>query len=362
MTSTLRFGILGAGWPGRQHALGLAHVEGTELRAISELDAARRDAFVAEFSPARAVGRYEDVLADPDIDAVVVSLPNFLHFPATMAALAAGKHVLCEKPPTLTAAEMVQIRAEAARRGLVYAFARQFRFAAEMLGARGLVASGALGRVYFGKGQWLRLRGSPAGIGGWFTDRTRAGGGVMIDLGVHALDAVWFLAGCPRPLSASAHLGRYFGPPGTDVEDSGFAFLRFEGDLSVALELAWAINMSDAGAEAVGWTGLEATNTTLHGTRAALQITPPRLFDVDPRDEKVHRQSPLPALPPDAFTGLPYPTESFARQLTDFCRAVRTGDPPTNNVDQALDLMRMLDAIYRSSAEGREVRIDETPS
>jgi predicted dehydrogenase len=355
--SLLRIGMIGGGWPALQHGAALRHVPGATLTAMCDIDADRRARYVAEFDPPRVHASYEELVADPEIDAVVISLPNFLHFPATMAALAAGKHVLCEKPPTLHAGEMETIRNEANARGLVYAFGRQFRFTPEMLAARASVAAGELGHVYFGKGQWLRLRGYP--YWGWFTNRILSGGGAIIDLGVHALDALWFLAGCPRPLSVSAFTGTYFAPSeSVDVEDTGFALLRFENDFTVSLEVAWAMNMSDAGAQAVDWTGLETTNTTLHGTRCALQLTPPLRFDVDPSDEKRHRKTSLPIDTNDRFASLPFPVDAFARQMTDFVEAVRTGRPPVCNADQAVTLMRMLDGIYASSAGGHEVRFD----
>jgi predicted dehydrogenase len=355
--SALRIGMIGGGWPALQHGAALRHVPGATLAAMCDIDAERRARYVAEFHPPHVYASYEELLADANIDAVVISLPNFLHFPATMAALAAGRHVLCEKPPTLHAGEMEAIRDEARARGLVYAFGRQFRFTPEMLAGRAAIASGELGRIYFGKGQWLRLRGYP--YWGWFTNKASAGGGAIIDLGVHALDALWFLAGCPRPLAVSAFTGTYLASSDSvDVEDTGFALLRFENDFTVSLEVAWAMNMSDAGAQAVDWTGLEATNTTIHGTRAALQLTPPMLFDVDPTNEKAHRKTPLATGADDAFAELPFPVDAFARQMADFVEAIRTSRPPVCNADQAVALMRMLDGIYASGASGREVRFD----
>jgi predicted dehydrogenase len=353
----LRIGIIGGGWPALQHGAALRHVPGAMLAAMCDIDAERRARFATEFDPPRMHASFEELVADPDLDAVVISLPNFLHFPATMAALAEGKHVLCEKPPTLDAGEMEAIRDEARARGLVYAFGRQFRFAPEMLAARKAIAAGELGQVYFGRGQWLRLRGYP--YWSWFTNKALAGGGAVIDLGVHALDALWFLAGCPRPLSVSAFTGRFFAPSDSvDVEDTGVALLRFEGNFAVSLEVAWAMNMSDAGALSVDWTGLEAANTTIHGTRAALQLAPAMRFEVDPDTEKRLRKTPLAAHADDVFSTLSHPVDAFARQLADFVEAIRVGRPPLCDADQGVALMRMLDAIYASGASGREVRFD----
>src|SRR5690606_14784515 len=140
---------------------------------------------------------------DPKVEAVVIGLPNYLHFPATMSALRAGKHVLCEKPPTLSAPEMRQVKALADANNLVYFFGRQSRFDGKPVAARRLVDNGALGRIYLARAVFIRARGIPVGIGGWFLDRSKAGGGALIDIGVHAIDTAWYLMGCPRPLTVT---------------------------------------------------------------------------------------------------------------------------------------------------------------
>src|SRR5262249_23939256 len=156
------------------------------------------------------------------------------HFPASLAALEAGKHVLCEKPPTLNAAEMKVLREEAGRRDLTYYFSRQFRFTGETRAARKAIEGGMLGKIYHAKATFVRSRGIPVGIGSWFTEKRRSGGGALIDIGIHALDAVWYLMGTPRPVSVSARVFRNFAHlvkvPVFDVEDAAYAFVRFEND------------------------------------------------------------------------------------------------------------------------------------
>lgn len=356
----VRFGMIGLGWPGVNHARGLARVEGACLTAASDLTPERREAFAGEFAPRKMYEGYEDLLADPDVDAVVVSLPNFLHFPVTLAAIQAGKHVLCEKPPTLNLAEIETIRDEVQKRGLTYGFGRQLRFSTPMLAAKQAVEEGRLGKIYHARTRWLRLRGIPVGIGGWFTNKARSGGGALIDIGIHALDAAWFLAGSPRPLSVSAQVGAFFAStvPGDvrfDVEDSAFAFIRFEGGLAITLESTWAANLEHP-AKPVGST-MEIMDTVLYGDAASLQMDPPAILSADPQDPARILQTPLPADDPS----LPRPemhTLNFHRQIQDFTNAIRTGTPPINHIGQAVDLMKMLMAAYESGATGREVRLD----
>src|SRR5438105_1418634 len=166
----LRIGIVGLGWPGQRHAEGIAACETGELYACADSNDERRAAFAAHYAPQKAFASYEEMLADPALDAVITCLPNFLHFPTSLAALEAGKHVFCEKPPTINAAEMRVLAEEAARRGLVYFFGRQARFSGPMLAAKQLVADERLGAVYFGKTVFIRSHGIPGGVGGWFTE------------------------------------------------------------------------------------------------------------------------------------------------------------------------------------------------
>lgn len=226
-----------------------------------------------------------------------------------------------------------------------------------MLAARQAVQTGRLGKLYYATSKWLRLRGTPLGIGGWFTDKARSGGGVVVDLGIHALDAAWYLSGCPKPLTVTASTGGYFVPetggmPSMNVEDTGIAFIRFEGGLTLHLEIAWAMNLASDKPTPDGWTGLELVNTVLHGDRGALQTHPAALFVPDPQNERhILLENLVPEPEEDAFPQ----AGNFTRQLEDFVSAISSGVPPTNSVDQAVALMRMLAAIYESSQSQREI-------
>lgn len=356
----IRYGMIGLGWPGLNHARGLARVEGASLAAASDLSSERREAFHSEFHPRRLYVSYEELLADPEVDAVVISLPNFLHFPVTLAAIQAGKHVLCEKPPTMNLEEIETIREEVERRGVTYGFGRQLRFSTAMLAARRAVDEGKLGKVYYAKGRWLRLRGIPGGIGGWFTSKASAGGGALIDIGIHALDAAWFLAGCPKPKAVSAHIGTFFAytvPQQTrfDVEDSAFAFIRCEGDLVISLESTWAMNLEHSAKPARS--GMEIMDTILYGDAATLQMDPPSLITADPQIPAALLQTPLP-VDEATVSGAERHVRNFHRQIEDFTNAVRTGTQPLNSLGQAVSLMKMLMAAYESGSTGREVRLD----
>lgn len=345
----LNVGIIGTGWPGQMHAQALGAVGGAKLYACADVDDERRTAFVKEHGPEKSYGEYHDLLNDPQVDAVIICLPNFLHFPASLAAIEAGKHVLCEKPPTLNGAEMEVLREEAIKRKLIYYFGRQFRFTAEMRAAKALVEEGRLGKIYYAKATFVRSRGIPVGIGHWFTEKKRSGGGALIDIGVHALDAVWYLMGTPRPSSVSAQVFRNFEHivkvPVFDVEDAAYAFIRFQDGAVVQLETSWAGNLTDD-IPPRKYFGRESNNSVLYGSKASVRLKPFTLFE-DQGGELV--TVPLQAKQDEA--------NGFQLQLRNFIASLSGDSTPTNNADQAVALMKMIDAIYASSELGREVPI-----
>ncbi len=340
--------MVGAGWPGQQHARGIRASPDAVLQALAEPNDERAAEFRENYAPTTLHSDYRDLLGDPAIDAVVICLPNHLHFPASLAALRAGKHVLCEKPPTLNGAEMRVLQEEAEQRGLVYYFSRQFRFTPAMRLAHDLISREELGKIYFAEAVWVRSRGIPTGLGGWFTDKQRSGGGTLIDIGIHALDSAWYLMGTPRPVSVTASVFQNFKhlvkTPIFDVEDSAFAFIRFENDAVVQLKTSWAGNLTDEIPEGQVF-GREMNNCTVYGKKATVRLKPLTLFQ-DVNGQLVDR-----ALEPQDNA------DSFELQMQNFVDAIRGVAAPINNAQQALYLMEMLDAIYLSSSSQREVPI-----
>jgi predicted dehydrogenase len=345
----LNLGIIGTGWPGQMHAEAIRTIREANLYACADVDEARRGAFEKNYAPEKAYCDYNELLQDPDVEAAIICLPNFLHFPASLRALEAGKHVLCEKPPTLNAAEMTVLREEAARRGLVYYFSRQGRFSPAMRMAKALIEEGRLGRIYHARATFVRSRGIPVGMGNWFTEKQRSGGGALIDIGIHALDSVWYLLGTPRPLSVSAQVFQNFAHlasvPVFDVEDAAYAFIRFENDIAVQLETSWAGNLTDA-IPPRQYFGRELVNSTLFGTKGTVRLNPLTLFE--------DQNGALVDVPLQVKNDEP---NGFELQLRNFLASARGEAKPVNNADQAVALMEMLDAIYASSAVGREMPI-----
>jgi predicted dehydrogenase len=355
MSEKVRIGIIGCG-VGRFHAREYASMDDVELVALAGLDQERCREIAGQHNIPRIYRDYTELLAQPDVDGVSVCVPNHLHAPVTIAALEAGKHVLIEKPLATTVAEGEAMAEAAARAGCVLMVAFNYRFRTDSLTLKRHIEAGNLGKVYFVHTGWLRHQGIPVGAEGWFVDKARSGGGCLIDLGVHMLDlALWFM-GSPRVLSVSASTYAALGPrgrglfPGTrfqgnaatfDVEDLVTAFLRLETGATLLLEVSWAGYIEEGDRFFVQLWGDEggAEMNVLNYTR---EDTLRFYADVQGARAEVRPQT-------DA--------ESAQTVTGEFVRAIRQGQARSPRVEEGLQILRLIEAIYRSAAEGHEVTL-----
>jgi predicted dehydrogenase len=250
----LRVGVIGCG-AGEFHLEGFTAEPRVKVVALAGLDGARCHELVRKYGIPHLFGDFTELLAHPDIDAVSIAVPNHLHRPITIQTLRAGKHVLVEKPLSRTVEEGEEMVAVAKEEGRVLAVAFQRRQRHDVQLVRHEIERGALGRVYHARAYWMRRSGIP-GLGTWFTNREQSGGGPLIDLGVHVLDLAAWLLGNPSPKSVSAATYAALGPQGRgqwsgarfsriegvayEVEDFATAFIRFEGGITLQLDVSWA--------------------------------------------------------------------------------------------------------------------------
>lgn len=353
----LRVGIIGAG-VGRAHAEGYAALPSVELYAIAGLDDDRVQALAHKYQVPHTFRKYTDLLNVPEIDAVSIALPNALHAPATIAALEAGKHVLTEKPLARNATEG-RAMLEAARKNdriLMVAFNHRHRGDVQWL--KEYLDTGALGKIYYAKAYWMRRQGIP-GIGSWFVSKEQAGGGPLIDLGVHILDIAMFLLGEPRPLAVSANTYAEFGPRGQkgwgwkkstgssvnyEVEDLATAFIRLEGGATLLLEASWATHSSFG----------DDFGVVLYGSEGGAELTVKNYG----HDNTLRLFTDVSGLPYDAT-----PRTPRGRGHTDvverFVNAILADGPRIPNGEDGLRRALVIDACYQSATEGREVQITE---
>jgi len=231
--SSLRWGFLGAGnisWSAMGPAVRAA--AGAELVAVAARDMSRAEDFAAEFGAARAFDAYEDVLADPDIDAVYIGLANDAHEPWATAALASGRHVLCEKPLGLSAAEVDIMTAAADLAGRRLVEASWYHWHPRIRRAAALVEEGAIGPIrHVSAG--LSFPGLPPGN---FRLAPAHGGGALYDVGCYAISAVLWAMGGDMPDEVAARARR----SDTGVDEQTEAILTWDDGRSAEVRVSMA--------------------------------------------------------------------------------------------------------------------------
>ncbi len=335
--TTVRAAVVGLGWPGMQHLKGYIADPRSEVIAVCDLDKTHAEEVAAEYKIQNIYTNHLEMLENRDINAVSVCLPNFLHAPISIDALNAGKHVLCEKPPARSAQEAKAMADAASENGktLMYALVQRFGGNAQRL--KQLVTAGELGDIYFGKAAYVRRRGIPIGKEGWFVDRERSGGGALIDIGVHALDCIWWLMNSPRPVEVMGAVYSHFGhlvPDDVkyDVDDGTFAQIHFENGATIILETTWALNLPGDNYIKVA------------GTKAGATLNPFTLYtEVDGKEVDKPLHAPR--------------INGFDEEVKHFVGCIVDDEEPISSAEQGIMLMQMLDGIYESAEKGQSVHI-----
>ena len=356
---TLRVGVIGLGWAGQQHIAAYDPLPGAQVVAIAGLEEPVRSKLAARHGIEHQLARWEDLIELDGLDAVSVAVPTFLHAPIAIAALERGIHVLSEKPIALNGSEagaMVQA-ARTADRVLDVAFNHRQRGDIQKL--KEAIDAGRLGRPYYAKAWWLRRTGIPT-LGSWFTRAELAGGGPLVDVGVHVLDYSLFLLGNPevRAVSASTYdllASAGFGSSPTskktgatdaktfDVEDLASVFMRLADGGTLLVEASWAAHRRDG----------DEFGITLYGTDGGAELI---VDDYAPRGSlRIFTDDDGAAV----ATRVPVqPGRGHKAVVEQFVEKVRAGDWGRYDGSDAAALARVVDACYRSAAEQREVRLD----
>lgn len=356
----VRVGVIGCG-------AGLFHLEGyqeeprAKVVALAGLDTDRCETLAKRFDVPSIYREYQELLERDDIDAVSVAVPNILHLPVVKAAFEAGKHVLIEKPLARNAAEGVEMVEAARAHNKVLGVSFQRRTRHDVMLMKEAYDSGEFGNVYYSKAWWMRRSGIP-GLGSWFTSKEAAGGGPLIDLGVHVLDMLMYVLGNPEVHSVSGSTYSEIGPTGRggwpgsgsnrmmlegqkyEVEDLASAFIRLKNGGTMLLEASWASfteQIDDFGIQIYGSEGgarIFAKQYALTDTLEVYKNFGDATMDAKPR--LVAR-------------------EGHAQIIHRFIDSIQNGTPMTPNGIEGLANIRLIDAIYRSAELGREVILDE---
>lgn len=335
----VRVGIIGLGI-GKWHLESFLKTKGAEVVALCDADQNRLKTLADESKIARWYQDIGAILNDKDIDAVSVCLPNFLHAEVVVAALKKGKHVLCEKPlaDSLFNAQKIAKAAKKAKKKCMVAM--KFRFTPEAHYISGLLKKGELGEVYYGYTHYLRPpEGIPGGAGNWFIQKGKSGGGALIDNGVHLLDLNWYLMGCPKPVYAFGSTYAKFGPEikaikdDFDVEDFGCGLIKFANGATIYLDNAWASMVGDT-----------IIGLRICGTKGGATMWPFSVIKPEGAKTKVET--------PDLSS------RKYQTQFEYFVESIIQDYQPLSSAEQGLDVLKMLDGIYRSQKIGAAVKLN----
>ncbi len=350
----LRVGVVGTG-VGRLHLDGFKQlVDDVEIVALCDVDETRLNEMADKYNVPLRYTDYNQLFSSGKIDAVTIALPNNLHAPVSIAALEAGLHVLCEKPlaENIEAGQkIVDITAGASGKFMI-CFNRRYRPDVQWI--KEMIDTGQLGRVYQVRAGWLRETGIP-GWGGWFTSKQVAGGGPLIDLGVHVLDIVMWLLNYPDPLTVSADVQTNFGPRGRktwrgnkqvaemyQVEDSATAFIRLADGVSLTLETNWASH---------GKPGMDDISITLLGTEGTVELYIPNYA----AKNTLTFYTEINGVPVTTRPHIISADSDHYYAMAEFVKCIKDDTPPPASAENGLVIMQIIDAIYRSAAVAREV-------
>jgi len=348
----VKIGIIGNGSISHAHMEAYKKLVNVEVVANCDINEERARQFAQSYGIPHTYADYNEMLKQEDLDAVSVCTWNNVHAPATIAALKAGKNVLCEKPLALNAALGQEMVDTAKRMGklLMVGFVRRFGLNTQIL--KRMIDNGDMGQIYYAKTGCLRRAGNP---GGWFSDKKRSGGGPLIDLGVHVIDLVRYLMDKPKPVLAIGSTYDLVGPRSNiigieqyksadysdynDVEDLATAFVRFDNGATLTVETSWAQHIKR-----------DKLYLELYGSKAGVVMEPE--FEIYSEHNNVLIDTkPFIDVNQNDFQPI------FDKEIAHFVDCVANGIPCISPGEDGVELMKILDAIYESANTGHEVII-----
>ena len=358
----IKIGIIGAGGMLQYHSAGF-RAAGAEIVAICDMNQMAAKKAAETYDIPHVFSDSAEMLEKvTDLDAVSIITPNRTHRPLALQVLQAGRHVFCEKPPALNASEVLQMKeaSESAGKTLMFNFNNRAR--PESYALRKYIDAGEIGQINSAQAKWIRRTGIP-GFGGWFTNKELSGGGPLIDL-LHMVDLALYYMDYPTPsyvlaqtFSVFIHDKNFKGPWGipdvadgvTDVESASHGFIKFTSGQILSFQVSWAEMVKR-----------EEVSVTFQGKKAGGMIR--RLFGSDGLDETAIDDCELYVQEHGRSVNRSIQTEpnedmGRIRSAENFIHTITGEEDPLNTPDQALALMKIIDATYQSAQSGKPIDI-----
>ena len=345
---TVKLGLIGAGGISQAHCRTMASIEGAEIIAASDLVQANLDRAKENWGISKTFNDYNEMLEMDELDAVLVCTPTGVHGAPTVAALKAGKHVLCEKPMEAKLGPATEMVRAAHENGKILMVALKLRYSPQVIKAKEVVDAGTLGDIYYVETVADRRRGNP---GGSFIRKATAGLGAAADIGIYALDTALYLMGHPKPVAVSGiasnelSLNNTWNPAlkETEVEDFAVGWVLFDNGARMVFKTCWCMNMDSLG------------GTIFLGKQAGLRLG---VMEVRGPQEGVTVYGDEDGeIKDETFTEFES-ADVFQREDQAFIDAVREGKPSPIDPDGVLLTNVIIQGVIDSSeAGGREVEV-----
>ena len=332
---TLGVAMIGSGYIAHYHARALQTLPNVALKALCSLDETQAAEFARTYGIETVVTDIDELTNRDDIQAVIISTPNKFHAPYAMEFMTRGKDVFVEKPMALSTDQTGDMMVCAEDTGRVLMVGHMWRFDEEARLIRDLVQSGKLGEIIKTKGYGIHVNWGPAG---WFVDRDLAGGGALVDMGVHAIDTVRYLLGDPQPREVYAKISTSFGD--YPVDDTGVLMITWDTGTVSLIESGWWHPHADgpeAATQLFGTDGYARLFPTTYSLKVgeAMEETVPDL-----PERKEHCDQPM-----------------YTRQMAHFIECIHARKQPAAGMVEGHTAMAVVQAAYESARTGTVVRL-----
>jgi predicted dehydrogenase len=330
----VKIGIIGLGSIAQLvHLPNLLKLENAELTAVAEVKKNRLNTIADKFNVAERYSDYNEMLEKSDIEAVIIATPTNTHKDIAIDCINAGKDVLVEKPLARTFAEAKAVVEAARKSKRKLMVGMNLRYRPDTMLLRSIVSSGEIGEPFYAKCGWVRRQSSEEK---WFTKKEEAGGGVIIDLGIHLLDLALWLMNYPDVNSVSCK--NYYHNT-KSVEDTAISFLKFKNDSLINMEVSWSLP-----------TDKDHFFLSVFGTKGSFTLNPLHVY------KRINNEI-LDLTPAQVDNATTLFKKSYLNELKSFVGAVKGLNPVLSPGDEALERMKIIEAMYQSAQKDSEIKL-----
>jgi len=329
-----RIGVIGLGSVAQLvHLPNLIKIKNAEITAVAEVNKSKLHSVADKYDIKKRYSNYLELINNDAIDAVIIATPTHLHKQMAIDCLNAGKDVLVEKPLARNSIEGEEIIKCAKKNNRKLMVGMHLRYRPDSMLIRSLIDAGEIGNPFYIKCGWIRKQSSSEK---WFNKREEAGGGVILDLGINLVDLALWLADFPKAVSIST---KNYHHHSKNLEDTSISFIRCENSVTINLEVSWSLAEEK-----------DIFYTNVFGTKGSIGANPFKLIKVM-ADEQIDLGSTFADSPTQAFK------KSYLNELKSFIGAIRGLNPVFSSGEEALQLLKIAETMYKSAEKDQEIKI-----